>query len=157
MTELLVQEQKYIDDCRRVHKGRKISAVEGNKIIGQVRYIEWNGDIYQNNGLNTAMLKLTPDEGFEIFVDRKNRNEGVGKDLITKLIDELQKNGYDQLIIRGATETAKGFYDKMFERLLENNKITFFSSQIEDHSCNVIDFLYYIRLPNQNKNKPSFN
>ena len=38
------------------------------------------------------MLKLTPDEGFEIFVDRKNRNEGVGKDLITKLIDELQSN-----------------------------------------------------------------
>lgn len=143
MIEYILEDQIYIDTEGLSHKGKKIYARVGDTNIGYTGYVEWNRDQYKYNSFNTSRL-MVPSETFEIYVDRPFRRKGVGRCLFEKLLEELKKDGFTQLIILGATQEAKDFYDNILQDLLKNKEIESFYSQRRLLS-HIPDFIYDIR------------
>ncbi|MEM5877633.1 MAG: GNAT family N-acetyltransferase [Candidatus Aenigmatarchaeota archaeon] len=144
MIEYLVEPQVYIDTDNIAHKGKMISAVVDNRVVGRTGYVEWKRGIYQDNGLNTARLKIANDT-FEIWVNEQMRGQHLGEGLIGRLFKELTQGGYNQLVILGATQKAKGFYDRMFEKLIQTGQVSSFYSRIR-YLFEIPDFVYDVRI-----------
>ncbi len=123
--DYFIEPKEYADTDKQVHKGKKILAKNDGEIVGKTGYVEWNKGYYAFGG-NTARLMRSDSELFHIYVNAPMRKQGVGQSLMEKTIDELDAEGYEQLIILGATKTAKGFYDRVFEKLELTGRISSF-------------------------------
>jgi len=133
-----IETQRYINFDKKEHIGKLILASYNNKIIGKTGYIEWEG---YEEGKNTARMKIVGSK-FDIIVDDPWRKVKVGSGLISRLIDQLIYDGFNQLLIIGALYSVKGFYDKSLGRLKEKGTIAFKSfersiSSIKDYVFDV--------------------
>ncbi len=132
--------QIYTDPNNASHYGETIELPNG--ITG---YVEWNEGSYSNNQrLKTARMKMSG-RIFEIEVVR--RKKGTEQKLITELICILKEKQYQRLIILGAMQSVKAFYDKVFDRLIEQGLIESYSVQAREwHNVGCTDYYYDVIL-----------
>ena len=117
--EYSVETQTY-ENKIGTRSGKLISAIEGEKLVGQTGYLEWNIEDYENNDRNTARLRRVH-SWLVIIVHREGI--GIGSELMERLFDEIARDGFEQLIIPKALFSSKRFYDKVISRLKEKGKI----------------------------------
>jgi hypothetical protein len=130
LIEYSIQPQICLDDYKKLHLGKLISANEDKKLIGQVGYAEWNLKKDEENGVNTAkMVRANDCLGIVTF----KRFHGIGSGLMERLFEELTSDGYDKLIIEGVLPELKRFYEKILGRLKKEGKISSYNPSIREY------------------------
>ena len=127
------------------YPGILIDAIVNEKEVGSIGYVDWNTQSYATNAEETARLKIGTGV-FDIKVHSKDhRKMGIGKTLFTSLVENLQENGYTQLLIFGAIKEAEPFYDKTLDSLVKQDMILSFDKKerrLHSHK----DFFYNIKI-----------
>jgi len=110
--------------------GKRIVIYENNEVIGRTGYLSYPHDHINYKKKIATMTVLVTDEKrdaiYGILVRNKYRKRGLGKLLLTKLIQETKKN-FDELEISHISEDVEKFYKKTFQGLKKAGKIKNYS------------------------------
>ena len=117
MIEYIIKKQ-YVNG----KSGIKILAIRDGKIIGNTGFVEYTKTAYSH--LNIGEIEYE-DEVFSLFVDECERKNGIGKNLVEKLVQETQKV-HKYLLIPNTTKNSRTFYKKVLSELKNDKIITDF-------------------------------
>jgi hypothetical protein len=131
--------------------GKRIVIYENDEVIGRTGYLSYP----HTNGKRTATLGvLVTDEKRDAVYGllvrnkyKKNeyRKKGLGKLLLTKLIQEVKKD-FDELKIPHISENVEDFYKKVLQKLKKTGKIrdysvdTIYNDTYDGHESKCSDY-----------------
>lgn len=110
-----VTHQEYYDGAVS-HKGKCIRTAHG-----QSGYVDWTGAYGAFNGHKTARLFVSREHN-HIDIEVAEEKRGHGRKLLEIVARHAAQDGYDDLLILGATEIAREFYRKVLMRLEKEGK-----------------------------------
>ena len=123
----------------------------GEKIVddmdrGETGWIDWTGDYESWNNVRTARLFKVRELGdrsgrntvrnSDFNVDEEFEGQGVGRELLTATIDRVKEHSYQQLLILGAHQNGKAFYEAVLTKLKQANRIKgfqFYEAKEQDY------------------------